>query len=448
MSREANLRLILQRLLAQSQLSLAEARVIAEGLGLSAEDLLEGACEAAGECRLDRESTALLEAALEQSGIFERARQLALCRRLQHMRERSEAPGLYARLLEHPKAHRHHLLRDPRYQTRALVDLLLAEAREAWHQDIHQAECTTALALELVGCLNVERYGKETLADLEAKVWAFSGNVHRLHYRWQEAALAFERADEHLEQGSGDPLLRALVLDLKATLKGARRDLATALELFKEATAIYTEMGETHLAGRAMVNQANTLKEMSRVDSAIRLLYKALELLDPEQEPHLQLFARHNLMFFLCEVGRAEEAAELLKASRGEYLRHPVASAQLRLRWLEGKIALGVGDLREAEAALKATQEGFVTQGAGAYSALAALDLAAVYAQEHRTADLKSLAGELFATFQSLDIHREAYAAIILFRQAADLEAVTAGVLQKASAMVERSQRLPPDKPS
>lgn len=401
------------------------------------------------ECALDEESAATLEAEIESSGVFERARGLALARRLHHAREKSLAPSLYARVMDLPAGERKvHLNREKAYHTLALVDLMLSEAKEAWHQDAHRAETIGLLALDLLGHLSAERYGAEVLADLGAKAWAYHGNTHRMNNRWQEAEAAFQNAEVHLERGSGDLLLRARVWHLRATLHGDRRELAMSLSLDEAATAIYAELGENHLAGRTMMSQANTLRQMSRVEEAILLLRRALPKLDPDQESRLQLFARHNLMFFLCEAGEAEEAAKLLVTFRHHYLQYPVPKAQLRLRWLEGKIALGTEDLAEAETALAATQKGFEEQGASYESALAALDLAAVYAMQRRTADLKRLATELFTTFQTHDIHREAYAALILFRQAADLDQVSLEVVKKVASLVERSQHLPPDQPS
>jgi tetratricopeptide (TPR) repeat protein len=457
MSRPVHIESILQWLVTQGHLSLVEARSMAERMQLDGDrlsppdrlDALEAAQPMDLECALDEESTASLEAEIERSGVFERARQRAITRRLQHAREKSMAPWLYARLMDLPETvRRERLHQDKAYHTRAVVDLMLGEAKEAWHQDIHRAEVITLLALDLLGHLDTEQYGRETLADLGAKVWAYQGNVDRLRLRWKKAAAAFHQAEEHLAQGSGDLLLRAGVWDLKATLHGDLRELDTRLRILEEVIAVYREMGETHLAGRTLVGRANTLWEMARVEEAIHCMHQALDQLDPQQDPRLQFFARHNLMFFLCEAGREEEAARLLEVFRPHYLQYPVPAAQLRLRWLEGKIALGTGSLSEAEAAFAATQKGWEEQGEGYDSALAALDLAAVYAMQGRTADLKRLATELFTTFQTHDIHREAYAALILFRQAADLDQVGLEVVKKVASLIDRSQHLPPDQPS
>lgn len=52
-------------------------------------------------------------------------------------------------------------------------------------------------------------------------------------------------------------------------------------------------------------------------------------------------------------------------------------------------------------------------------TAMVSLDLALVYARQGRAADLKRLAEEMHAVFESQEIHREALAALLLFQQAA-----------------------------
>lgn len=48
-----------------------------------------------------------------------------------------------------------------------------------------------------------------------------------------------------------------------------------------------------------------------------------------------------------------------------------------------------------------------------------------VYAKQGRTAELKQLAEEMHAIFESQEIHREAFAALLLFQEAAGEERLT-----------------------
>lgn len=57
--------------------------------------------------------------------------------------------------------------------------------------------------------------------------------------------------------------------------------------------------------------------------------------------------------------------------------------------------------------------------------AMVSLDLALVYAKQGRTAELQQLAEEMHAIFESQEIHREAFAALLLFQEAAREERLT-----------------------
>lgn len=102
----------------------------------------------------------------------------------------------------------------------------------------------------------------------------------------------------------------------------------------------------------------------------------ALRNLDPGTEPRLYCAARHNLTLFLCDAGRFEEAAESLAAHRDLHWGFPDRYTQSRLSWLEGKIALGLERLEEAEKTLTRVLEGFLEQGNGYDAAMVSQDLA------------------------------------------------------------------------
>jgi hypothetical protein len=57
---------------------------------------------------------------------------------------------------------------------------------------------------------------------------------------------------------------------------------------------------------------------------------------------------------------------------------------------------------------------------------LVSLELSRLYATQGRTEEVKSLARHMVPIFQSQEIHREALAALLIFREAAEKERVTA----------------------
>jgi tetratricopeptide (TPR) repeat protein len=170
---------------------------------------------------------------------------------------------------------------------------------------------------------------------------------------------------------------------------------------------------------------------------------QALEIFPAEEEPRYVLSARHNLLLFLCEAGDHSAAAEELDAHRGLYRQFPDAWTQLRLGWLEGKIAAGLGDVEAAEASFAAVRDGFVREGAGYDAAMVCLDLALLYAREGRTGELRRLAEEMHPIFEAEDVHREAVAALLLFQDAARRETLTVEVLEKLATYLKDAQSDP-----
>lgn len=179
------------------------------------------------------------------------------------------------------------------------------------------------------------------------------------------------------------------------------------------------------------------------LDEAIRLLSQALELIDPEQEPRLLLCARHNLVDDLAEAGRFLEAQKLYRETRPLYQSFPDAWSQNRRKWVKGKIVRGLGQGEQAESLFLAARDGFVAEGIPYDTALVSLELATLYAEQGRTADLKRLAGEMVPIFSSLNIHREALAALAYLKQAAEAERASLELVRSVAAFVRRAQHDP-----
>ena len=71
-------------------------------------------------------------------------------------------------------------------------------------------------------------------------------------------------------------------------------------------------------------------------------------------------------------------------------------------------------------------------------AALVALDLAVLLSEEGRTQELKALALELLATFESREIHRESTAVLILFQRACEEERLTAELARQFASLLRK----------
>jgi len=100
----------------------------------------------------------------------------------------------------------------------------------------------------------------------------------------------------------------------------------------------------------------------------------------------------------------------------------------------------GLGQPGQAESLFLAVRDGFIAEGIPYDTALVSLELATLYAEQGRTADLKRLAGEMVPIFSSLHIHREALAALAFVRQAAETERASLEVVTGVAAYLRRAQ--------
>lgn len=357
-------------------------------------------------------------------------------------REQAEAVGLFSGLMEHPAGRRCWILRNHRrFQTWGLFELLLKRSREQSFQDAVLAEEMALLALEIPDRL--ESMDNERLEDLRARAFACVGNARRVQADLRGAEEAFSVAFSHLSRGTHEPMERAVLFDLKASLRRAQGRFPEALKLLQRSIFVFRQLGERHLAGRSLVSTAIVLRYAGEPQRAIQMLYKALELIDPAREPRLLLFAWNNLIDDLAENGQFMEAQGLLARAGPLYRQFPQPWIQNRRKWVEGRIARGLGQRGQAETLFLSARDGFLLEDAAYDTALVSLDLAAIYAEQGRMAELKRVAQEMVPIFSSRQIHREALAALAFWRQAVEAEKAGVDLVTGVASFLKRARHDP-----
>jgi tetratricopeptide (TPR) repeat protein len=253
------------------------------------------------------------------------------------------------------------------------------------------------------------------------------------------------RAEEHFQhvrylvrhEGVTDPLVLAQIDHLEGSLRKDQRRFEEAETLLTRAAMLFRISGITAETTRVLLKLGALFFQQGFFGRAVETTETALERLSPEEEPRLYLMARHNLALYLAEAGRFAQAAGLVAADEDLYRQHPEPWTQLRLSWLRGKIAAGLGETAEAERFFRETRKGFVEQRNGYDAAMASLDLALLYLKGGRTADVLPLAEEMVALFEAQDVHREALAAVFLFQEAAQRTEVTAAMVRELAGRLE-----------
>jgi len=355
-------------------------------------------------------------------------------------RGRAHAHALYQELLLHPAARQNLLVSNSaRFRSRMLCELLIQGSHEAGFNDPAQAAGLARLAITMAESLTAESCGgREALNGLRAKAWAQLGNAHH-----PAADRAFAETKERCEQGEIGLLDLARVLDLEASLRRDQRRFGEASLLLDQVIRIYQRLGQWHLLGRAFKQKSMACGEAGDVEGEMALLRRALDLLDPNEEPRTFLAARHNLITALHQSGRPREAFSLLFHTRPLYLKMGDRMSLLRMRWLEGLVAQGLGRVEQALTAYREVRKAFIELGLDYDAALASLDLAGLLVEQARTADVRRLAEEMLIVFSSRDIHREAMAALHFFCHAAQVEKVETALVQNVSDFLKRVRTNP-----
>jgi len=367
-----------------------------------------------------------------------RAQATALARHSAYQKEQREAARLLPRnLSEISDQVLKQIREDPRFQTRAVCEWLLSQAEPAWLENTEQATALVEAALRLADRLKAHFYGPGPLEDLRARSWALLGNIRRLQEDFSGADEAFSTAERLLVSGTGDPISKASVLYLKASLRKDQRCFTEADWLVDSCISVFRRAGETHWAGKALLKKAHFAQARFEPQMAITLLREAIEDIDFEEEPRLELVVRQNLFLCLLDVGEVDQAKALLAESRLLYEEAGDEAHLLRLPWLDALIAKSEGDLPLAERLLEKARAAFLERDSYDTWANISLDLATVLAAQKRFGEVRALAQDLFESFLQRGIPREALTSLLVLMQASRQEKATLAQIGEVSRAIK-----------
>ena len=117
----------------------------------------------------------------------------------------------------------------------------------------------------------------------------------------------------------------------------------------------------------------------------------------------------------------------------------------VRRRWLEGRIAAGLGELDKAERELLAARGDFEQAGLAFAAAIVDLDLVAVWLRQGRTREICSAAlGGLVDAFRRIGVEREALGAVLLLAEALSRDGMTLELVEATAQSCASSSRRRP----
>lgn len=360
--------------------------------------------------------------------------------------EKQLAPIRYAELIVlPPQTRKETVARDSRFHSYLLAEMFLERSRESWLDDVQTARDAAEIALVIASKLDPRDYGSVLPKSLEIRCWAYLGNAFKIATDLISARKAFEQVDALMPAAILDGYEKAEILGCKVSYLKEMRQFEEAEALLDEITEIFRDLEDDHKLGRTLILRGVIQTEAGDFEKAIELFGSSMSLLDDSRDPRLVSCALTNLAHCMNEVGRSEEALSILRVSRRriESLGDRIHLA--RARWTEGRIAVSLDRVDEAEAAFEEVREFFENREGEVDAALVCLELAMLYARKNDTAKVKALAREVVPAFRRQDLGQEVMAALILFQHAAEKELVTLGLLQEIVQYLERASAQDPN---
>jgi transcriptional regulator with XRE-family HTH domain len=351
-----------------------------------------------------------------------------------------EAAALWNYLKDLPAWERRVLVEGAReYRSWALAVRLCEESVKAAGNDAGRALDLANLALRIAELAPGEKGWNRRLQGL---AWAFLGNARRVAGDLPGAEVAFDkfyRLRDATLSTEFEPVEEWRILDLEASLRREQRRWDQALRLHQQAQVA----APTRAQGRVLLNTAVTLEQSGDHECAVTTLSQAARHVNAKRDPRLGFALQTNLALNLCRLGRYRAAEDLLPEARRLAAQLGHGLDLLRLRWVEGLTAAGLGRPGEAIEALSRVRSDFLAHGIAYDAALATLELALLFLGDGRTQEVKALARQLAPLFKAQGVHREALAALTLFRDAAEKERVTVELARRLTDFLRRARYNP-----
>lgn len=324
-----------------------------------------------------------------------------------------------------------------RFRSRALAELLLAECRRLSRDEPEDALEVAELVPLVLSRQEMGTADARTEA-LTLRAAAWRANAVRVLGRLQESDRAFARVRAGLARGAVDDAgVHADICALEASLRIEQGRLGEARALLDRALLLFRQEGDTGELARVLIKRGIVERHEGDPKAAIATQQEVLSLLATvEADPFLVRSAVNNLALALCDAERFPEAAALVGGHEafGDG-RSP--RWQLREHVLRGRIAHGLGRLKEAERQFAEVRDMAMERRDFFTAALAALELATLYVEQGRTRELRQVAAILGPVFEAHDLRPQATAALLLFTRAALSEGLTAEAVRRLRWKIE-----------
>lgn len=320
------------------------------------------------------------------------------------------------------------------------IEIQLQLAFEARYRSPAEMLERVERTIHVVKHLEKSPYGEGHVADLCTRVWGEYANALRVNEFYEPAEAALQQARTILESRTGDPLLRARLDDIEASLRKDQRRFNEACELHDEVYQAYLQLGDPHLAGRARVSKGITLWLSGDARAAAKSLSEGIDLLDMERDPKLWAAAQHDLLTAYVDLGQLADAGQILFKTNLRKAFADDPQSLFRLRWVEGRIRVKRKKYAEAEEIFKEVRAGFREQKLEYTAAIAGVDQATMLLRMGKKKDAYLLAYDLCVTFRRYETDPEANKALTLLETICRMKVGTAEMAERIRWFLEQRQ--------
>jgi len=359
--------------------------------------------------------------------------------RTEKVRQAREAAEVWCgKLLAAPAARRRLDLEPGSPLAWAIAERLAELSARAAARSFREALEIARLACRVARLVSGDRLWQ---ARLRGFCLAFLANAWRVAGKLKKAERIFRRAEalwNHGEAGDPDRILAAWRLfDLEASLQRDGRHFAAALSLLDRAK----EAAPRSAWGRILLKRVSILDAMIEPEQALLVLQEAAPLIAEGNDPRLRYGAFYSECGNLCRLGRYRDAERALHSAL------QVAAALgneldlVRLLGLRGRVDAGMGRAAAALESFQAARRHFDREKMAYDFALASLEEAELRLTLNQHERVKRLvARDMLWVFEAEEIHREALAALTLFREAVEGGRATAELARRILQYLERAE--------
>jgi tetratricopeptide (TPR) repeat protein len=338
----------------------------------------------------------------------------------------AEARQLYRELLALESHQRNEALREKRFRSLDLAELLLATSEEAQPEEPRRSEELATLAWHIAD----KAFEGELVAradDAMARARCLTGNARRL-LGDPEGAERQLRAAVSMLTGAPNSRERGFFCQMLALLREDQKRPDEATALLWRAVGIFKERGETESQAACLCRLGFLFFEQDDFEHAVRVLTPARGLLSAHRAP--ALLARCNLGLAVSHamLGREDEARALAGESRLLRASAPASGEALALDWLEGKLALRVGELALAEAKLDGVRKRLLSEERQMEAALCSAELACALVRKGERERIEPLIDDLYNRFSISPLGVRIHVAMRRFFQVTENDRADLGV--------------------